>query len=171
MWADAGPPKRTAVGLSAFLEPRVNCFSSIRVNPAGTSPFPTPKPFHEKAAMAFGVGVPFFSLFLGIYLCWGRGLKLVDLILMVGLYSLTILGITVGFHRMFTHRAYESGPVLRGILAIFGSMAGQGPVIEWCALHRRHHQHSDRDGDPHSPHLHGEGVMGMLTGMWHAHFG
>jgi stearoyl-CoA desaturase (delta-9 desaturase) len=149
----------------------VNCFSSVRVNPSGTSLFPTPKPFYEKAAMAFGVGVPFFSLFLGIYLCWGRGLKLVDLILMVGLYSLTILGITVGFHRMFTHRAYESGPVLRGILAIFGSMAGQGPVIEWCALHRRHHQHSDRDGDPHSPHLHGEGVMGMLSGMWHAHFG
>ena len=84
----------------------MNCFSSVRVNPSGSSPFPTPKPFYEKAAMAFGVGVPFFSLFLGIYLCWGHGLRLVDLILMIGLYSLTILGITVGFHRMFTHRAY-----------------------------------------------------------------
>jgi stearoyl-CoA desaturase (delta-9 desaturase) len=94
--------------------------------------------------MAFGVGVPFFSLFLGIYLCWGRGLRLVDLIMMVGLYSLTILGITVGFHRMFTHRAYESGPVLRGILAIFGSMAGQGPVIEWCALHMPRLTSTDR---------------------------
>src|SRR5258706_14370652 len=98
--------------------------------------------------MAFGVGVPFFSLFLGIYLCWGRGLRLVDLILMVGLYSLTILGITVGFHRMFTHRAYESGPVLRGILAIFGSMAGQGAAAAEGGVLPRPRPASARGRDP-----------------------
>jgi stearoyl-CoA desaturase (delta-9 desaturase) len=149
----------------------VNVLSSPRTALTADSPQPDHKPFYENAAMAFGVGVPFFSLFFAIYLAWGHGVGLLQIVLLIAMYSLTILGITVGFHRMFTHRAYESGPILRAILAIFGSMAGQGPVIEWCALHRRHHQHSDRDGDPHSPHLHGEGIRGMLRGMFHSHFG
>jgi len=145
----------------------VNVLSSLRTD----SPPPENKPFHEKAAMAFGVGVPFFSLFFAIYLAWGHGVGIMEIALMLGMYSFTILGITVGFHRMFTHRAYEAKPIVRAVVAIAGSMAGQGPLIEWCALHRRHHQHSDRDGDPHSPHLHGEGIGGMMRGMFHAHFG
>jgi stearoyl-CoA desaturase (delta-9 desaturase) len=145
----------------------VNVLSPLRTD----SPPPEHKPFIENAAMAFGVGVPFFSLFFAIWLAWGHGVGVLQIALMLGMYSFTILGITVGFHRMFTHKAYEAKPVVRAIAAIAGSMAGQGPLIEWCALHRRHHQHSDRDGDPHSPHLHGEGMAGMFKGMFHAHFG
>jgi stearoyl-CoA desaturase (delta-9 desaturase) len=94
-----------------------------------------------------------------------------EIILLVSLYGITILGVTVGFHRLFTHRAYEAGPLTRLILAVCGSMSAQGPVIEWCAQHRRHHQHSDREGDPHSPHLHGTGVIALLRGFIHAHLG
>jgi stearoyl-CoA desaturase (Delta-9 desaturase) len=145
----------------------VNVLSSLRTD----APPPDHKPFREKAAMAFGVGLPFISLFVAIWLAWGHGVGIMEIALMLGMYSFTILGITVGFHRMFTHKAYEAVAPLRAIVAIAGSMAGQGPLIEWCALHRRHHQHSDRDGDPHSPHLHGEGIGGIFRGMIHAHFG
>jgi len=72
---------------------------------------------------------------------------------------------------MFTHRALRGGRVVRFIFAWAGSTSVQGPVLSWCAVHRRHHQHSDRPGDPHSPHLHGSGFTGVLRGMWHAHLG
>ncbi len=149
----------------------MNVLSSLRTATDADSAQPEHKPFYENAAMAFGVGVPFFSLFFAIWLAWGHGVGLLEISLMVGMYSFTILGITVGYHRLFTHKAYEAGPVTRAVLALAGSMAGQGPIIEWCALHRRHHQHSDRDGDPHSPHLHGHGIIAMFKGMFHAHFG
>ena len=121
--------------------------------------------------MAFGVGVPFLGLIAATVLLWGHGVGWLDLGLMLALYTFSILGVTVGYHRMFTHRALQSGPVMRFILAVAGSTSAQGPVLEWCAVHRRHHQHSDRAGDPHSPHLHGTGIGGVLRGMWHAHLG
>lgn len=121
--------------------------------------------------MGVGVFTPVIGLVAAIVLLWGRGVSGVDLILFLVLYTITTLGITVGFHRMFTHRALQAGGVVRFLLAATGSMSGQGPVIEWCAMHREHHKHADRDGDPHSPHLHGEGFSGMLRGMWHAHMG
>jgi stearoyl-CoA desaturase (delta-9 desaturase) len=125
----------------------------------------------EQLAMLFGVGVPFLGLIAAIGLAWGRGVGWVDLLLLLGFYCFTILGVTIGFHRMFTHRALSSGPVARFVLAVAGSMSGQGSVLEWCAIHREHHKHSDREGDPHSPHLHDGGFVGMLQGMMHAHFG
>src|SRR5947199_2209275 len=91
--------------------------------------------------------------------------------LLLGMYLLTGLGITVGFHRLFTHRSFETNRVMQFILAALGSMAVEGPLIKWVAMHRRHHQHSDQPGDPHSPHLHGRGILGLLRGMWHAHLG
>ncbi len=129
------------------------------------------KPWIEYAAMAFGVGVPFLGLIAAIVAAWGRGVGLVDLVLLAGFYCFTILGVTIGFHRMFTHRALRGGRVVRFVLGVAGSMSAQGPVLQWCAMHRAHHKHSDRDGDPHSPHLHGVGLGGMLRGLWHAHFG
>jgi stearoyl-CoA desaturase (Delta-9 desaturase) len=88
------------------------------------------------------------------------------------LYVLTGLGVTVGFHRLFTHRSFKTGPVLRAVLAILGSAAIEGPVISWVADHRKHHAFSDAPGDPHSPHVdHGVGLGGALRGLLHAHIG
>jgi stearoyl-CoA desaturase (delta-9 desaturase) len=87
------------------------------------------------------------------------------------MYLLTGLGITIGFHRHLTHNAFSSPGPMRYTLAVLGSMAVQGPVIHWVADHRKHHAFTDRDGDPHSPHGHGEGWRAALAGLWHAHMG
>jgi stearoyl-CoA desaturase (delta-9 desaturase) len=115
--------------------------------------------------------VPFAGLVAAGALLWGWGFSWVELGLLLGMYLLTGLGITVGFHRLFTHRSLQAGRVVRFVLAALGSMAAQGPLLRWVALHRRHHQHSDRPGDPHSPHHHGHGLVGLLRGLWHAHLG
>ena len=93
-------------------------------------------PLIEHFAMAFGVGVPFIGLIVAIVFSWGVGVGTRDIALLLGFYAFTILGVTIGFHRMFTHRALKGAPGLRLILAIGGSMSAQGPVIEWCAVHR-----------------------------------
>ena len=88
------------------------------------------------------------------------------------MYVLTGLGITVGFHRLLTHRSFKTTPVVAGVFAALGSAAIEGPVISWVADHRKHHAFSDRPGDPHSPHVdHGSGWRGALTGLAHAHVG
>jgi stearoyl-CoA desaturase (delta-9 desaturase) len=125
----------------------------------------------EHVAMGIGVFVPFFGVIAAIVLLWGYGVGWLQVGLMLGFYTFTILGVTIGFHRMFTHRALEAGPALRGLLAIAGSMSAQGPVLEWCAVHRAHHKFSDRQGDPHSPHLMGEGFAAVAKGMFYAHVG
>jgi stearoyl-CoA desaturase (delta-9 desaturase) len=117
------------------------------------------------------VVLPFAGFGLAIALLWGWGFSWVHLGLLLGMYLLTALGITVGYHRLFTHRSFETSAVVRFVLAVLGSMAVQGSLRKWVALHRRHHQHSDEPGDPHSPHLHGRGIPGLLRGLWHAHLG
>jgi stearoyl-CoA desaturase (Delta-9 desaturase) len=94
-----------------------------------------------------------------------------ELGLLALMYALTGLGISVGYHRLFAHRAFQATGWVRTSLAILGSMAGHGPVVAWVATHRCHHQFSDQDGDPHSPHGHGAGWQGRLHGLWHAHLG
>jgi stearoyl-CoA desaturase (Delta-9 desaturase) len=125
----------------------------------------------QRAAMLLGVIGPFIGLIAAIVLLWGYGVGWLEISLMLGMYALTVLGVTVGFHRLLTHRAFETVAPVKVLLSIAGSMALQGPVIKWCAVHRRHHQLSDREGDPHSPHLHGDGVLGLIRGMFHAHVG
>jgi stearoyl-CoA desaturase (delta-9 desaturase) len=100
-----------------------------------------------------------------------HGVSAVELSAFVAMYTLTGLGITVGYHRCFAHAAFETRPWLRTGLAVLGSMAGHGPVVSWTATHRCHHKHSDLPGDPHSPHLHGPGRGARLRGLWHAHMG
>jgi stearoyl-CoA desaturase (delta-9 desaturase) len=102
---------------------------------------------------------------------WGWGITWVELTLLASMYLLTVLGVTVGFHRLFTHRAFRANTVVQFVLGILGSMAVQGPLLKWAATHRRHHQFSDHNGDPHSPHHYGRGVVGVLRGFWHAHLG
>jgi stearoyl-CoA desaturase (delta-9 desaturase) len=122
-------------------------------------------------ANLLAVIVPFLGLVCALVFLWGRGFNWVDLGLLLGMSALTGLGITVGYHRLFTHRSFESNRVVRFLLGVFGSMAVEGPLLKWVAVHRYHHQHSDLPNDPHSPHHQGRGVLGLLRGVWHAHLG
>jgi len=115
--------------------------------------------------------LPMIALVAGCIYFWGRGFSWMPLILMTGAYIATGLGITIGYHRLFTHRAFETSNTLKIFLAVLGSMAVEGPLLRWVATHRRHHQHSDEEQDPHSPHLHGSGWKGLLQGLFHAHMG
>jgi len=105
-------------------------------------------------------------------LLWNRFFGVGTLIVMIGMYLLTAVGITVGFHRLLTHRAFKTHRLIRYLLAALGSMAVQGPAIDWVADHRKHHTFTDEEGDPHSPHAgQGAGLLGMARGLWHAHVG
>jgi stearoyl-CoA desaturase (Delta-9 desaturase) len=114
---------------------------------------------------------PFVALVAAVPLAWGWGLGWVDIALAVVFYTVTCLGVTVGFHRYFTHRSFKARRPLRVALAIVGSMALQGPITHWVADHRRHHAFSDRDGDPHSPWAFGTSPIALVKGFWHAHMG
>jgi len=116
--------------------------------------------------------LPMALLVLAGWQVWNSLLHWHDLIVFVSVYALTGLGITVGFHRLFTHRSFETGNVMRALLAALGSAAVEGPVTAWVADHRKHHAFSDEEGDPHSPHVgHGGGLKGTLKGLYHAHMG
>jgi len=126
----------------------------------------------EKAVNLAAVVVPFAATILAIVLLWNSLVGPADLVLAAVMYLLTAIGITVGFHRLLTHRSFQTGKPLEYLFAVLGSMAVQGPVISWVADHRKHHAHTDEEGDPHSPHVgHGDGPHGVLVGLWHAHTG
>ncbi|MDT7787735.1 MAG: hypothetical protein QOF58_6154 [Pseudonocardiales bacterium] len=115
--------------------------------------------------------IPALALAAAVPLAWGWGLGWVDVGLAVFFYTLTCLGVTIGFHRYFTHGAFKASRALRIGLAVTGSMAMQGPIIGWVADHRRHHAYADREGDPHSPWLFGTSATALAKGFWHAHMG
>ncbi|MGY2064513.1 acyl-CoA desaturase [Blastococcus sp. SYSU DS0619] len=117
------------------------------------------------------VVVPFLAIAAVVPAVWGWGLSWLDVGLAVGFYFFTLLGVTVGYHRYFTHGSFKAKRPLRLLLAVAGSMAVQGPVVQWVADHRRHHAFSDRDGDPHSPWRYGTDARALLKGMFHAHLG
>jgi stearoyl-CoA desaturase (delta-9 desaturase) len=126
--------------------------------------------FEQVLAVVFTIG-PMMALAAAVPLAWGWGLSWLDVGLFIGFYLLSALGVTVGYHRYFTHRAFTANRGLRNALAIAGSMSLQGDVITWVADHRRHHVFTDREGDPHSPWLYGTGVAGLTRGFFHAHMG
>jgi stearoyl-CoA desaturase (delta-9 desaturase) len=115
--------------------------------------------------------VPFAALIAAVPLAWGWGLTWVDVIIAFAFFYFTGHGVTVGYHRYFTHGSFKAKRPLKVFLAIAGSMAMQGPPIIWVADHRRHHAFSDREGDPHSPWLFGTGPVALAKGFWHAHMG
>ena len=116
--------------------------------------------------------IPFLGFLTAVIALWGRGLTVVDGSIAIAFYYFSGLGVTIGFHRLFTHRSFVARRPLKIVLAVAGSMALQGSLIDWVAAHRRHHAFSDKPGDPHSPHLdEGEGVAGVVRGLWHAHIG
>ncbi|WP_326564876.1 fatty acid desaturase [Amycolatopsis rhabdoformis] len=130
---------------------------------------------HKTGTEAFLVKLfavlPLLAVVAAVPLAWGWGLSWLDIGLAVGFYYLSGLGITIGFHRYFTHGAFRARRGLRIALAVAGSMAMQGPVISWVADHRRHHAFSDREGDPHSPWLFGTTPAALAKGFWYAHMG
>ena len=125
----------------------------------------------RSAVTAVIVLVPFAGLAAAVWLAWGHGLGLSDALLALAFYVLTGLGISVGFHRLLTHRSFTAARPLRIALAVAGSMSFEGDVIGWVAIHRRHHAFTDRPGDPHSPYRYGTSVAAQLRGLAHAHAG
>jgi stearoyl-CoA desaturase (delta-9 desaturase) len=126
----------------------------------------------DRLANVIVTTVPLGLVGFAAWRAWGGALRWPDLVVLAITYALTGLGVTVGFHRLFTHRSFKTSPAMRGLLAVLGSAAVEGPVIEWVANHRKHHRFSDQPGDPHSPHLeHGGGWRGAFAGLYHAHVG
>jgi stearoyl-CoA desaturase (Delta-9 desaturase) len=122
----------------------------------------------ERTANLLGVVVPFVGVIVAIGLLWNRAVDAVDLAILLAMYLITAVGVTVGFHRLLTHRAFQTYPWLERTFAVMGSLSVQGSVMDWVADHRKHHAFADKEGDPHSPHVgHGSG----LGGLWHAHTG
>ena len=105
--------------------------------------------------------VPFLGTILAIGLLWQQAVRWSDLALLVTLYTLNAFGLTIGYHRMLTHRSFRPHPAVKAILLVLGSMAVASPPIEFAATHIKHHAQSDREGDPHSP----------LEGLFHSHLG
>ncbi len=125
----------------------------------------------QRALVGIFVGVPLLALVAAIPLLWGWGLGWHDVIIALAFYWLSGLGVTVGFHRYFTHGSFKAKTGLRVALAVFGSLAIEGPVFNWVADHRRHHKYSDREGDPHSPWRYGDDWKALSKGLVFAHMG
>jgi stearoyl-CoA desaturase (Delta-9 desaturase) len=126
----------------------------------------------EKGANLGAVVLPFIATIVAIALLWNSLVSPADLAIAAAMYMLTAVGITVGFHRLLTHRSFQTAKPTEYVFAILGSMAVQGPAISWVADHRKHHAHTDEEGDPHSPHVGVDGgARGVFSGLWHAHTG
>ncbi len=126
----------------------------------------------EQVVLALFIIIPFLALVLAVPLLWvTRFLTWQDAAIAAVMYAIAGHGITIGFHRYFTHRAFRAQQWLRVTLAVAGSMAIQGPVIQWVADHRKHHRFSDREGDPHSPWRYGDNAWAVAKGFFYAHVG
>jgi len=125
----------------------------------------------EQWTLGVFIVVPILAVLAAVPVAWGWGLHWRDIVIALVFYAITGHGITVGFHRYFTHGAFKAKRALKIALGVAGTMAVEGPVIRWVADHRRHHAFSDKEGDPHSPWLHGRGFTGLIKGLFHAHMG
>lgn len=122
--------------------------------------------------MLFVTGLPPVGLAVAVVLMWMWGfMGWFYLSLMIGGWVLSGLGITVGFHRLLTHRSFETYGPIRALFAFLGSLSIEGEPVVWCAMHRRHHRHSDQEGDPHSPYVDHGRTFGLLKGLWHSQMG
>lgn len=147
------------------------------LDPAGDQRVPlSPVEIRLRIVNLVAVIVPLVGLAGAILVSWGTAFDWVQFWIFVGMTYATSVGITVGYHRLFTHQSFKTSGVMRYVLGALGSMAVQGAVIEWSGAHRKHHQHSDEEDDPHSPHMHvggswGSGIWATLRGFYHAHVG
>ena len=146
--------------------------SSARRAPLADAVQPVAHETRDRIITGFLTVVPFLMLGFVVWQLAGSWLHWSDLIVFALIYIPTGLGITVGFHRLFTHRSFKTSPAVRAVIGALGSAAIEGPMISWVADHRKHHAFSDQEGDPHSPHVgHGEGVWAQFKGFFHAHLG
>lgn len=126
----------------------------------------------QKVAMLIAVIFPFIGLIVAVALMWMYGWMGWAYLAMVVLgWGISCLGVTIGFHRLMSHKSFETYRWVRGFWTMVGTMSVEGAPLTWCAVHRRHHSYSDRHGDPHSPRLHGDGFWDMLRGLWHSQVG
>ncbi|HEY7489025.1 MAG TPA: acyl-CoA desaturase [Streptosporangiaceae bacterium] len=125
----------------------------------------------EQVLLALFVGVPFAALVVAVPVAWGWALGWHDVVIALAAYMISGLGVTVGFHRYFTHGAFKAVRPLRIALAVAGSLSIEGPIIQWVADHRRHHKYADKDGDPHSPWRFGTDWRALTKGLIYAHVG
>ena len=134
---------------------------------------PVSMPLVDRLASAAVTALPPIMVGIGMWLGWGTNLfRWQDLLILAVMYVSVGTGITVGFHRLLTHRSFKCSRLLRAGFAALGSAAAEGPVIDWVATHRKHHQFSDEHGDPHSPHVdQGHGWRGAIRGLAYAHLG
>lgn len=129
-------------------------------------------PISHRIATLIAIVLPFAAFAIAVVLLWERAVDTHDLVLLLAMHVVAAAGITVGFHRLLTHRSFETKPWVRGTLTAFGSLAIEGRPTSWVADHRRHHAYSDQPGDPHSPHAGFEpGFWGVVKGAFHAHVG
>jgi len=127
---------------------------------------------HTAKALAYAtIVIPTFGAVCAVVLAAIHGLRGSQVALLAAMYTVTMLGVTMGYHRLFAHRSFQTTRWMRALLGILGSMAAQGPVLFWAAVHRRHHQRSDQPGDPHSPVTDLGSKRASLRGLWHAHVG
>ncbi|HSK55860.1 MAG TPA: acyl-CoA desaturase [Jiangellales bacterium] len=168
------PPTATAAGTPARTTDR----TADRTSPDRTNDLPElgtlggdTQSLKERIILGVFIAVPFLALLAAIPFAWGGFLGWRDIVLAVAMYLVAGHGITVGFHRYFTHRAFKANRPLKIALAVTGSLAIEGPVIRWVADHRKHHKFSDREGDPHSPWRYGETVPALVKGLFYAHMG
>ncbi|MHC5108891.1 MAG: acyl-CoA desaturase [Planctomycetota bacterium] len=125
----------------------------------------------QRSLTLIAILVPFAALIYSVVRFWQHGIGWTELSLLIVMYLISGYGITIGYHRLFAHRAFETFAPIRAMFAVMGSMAVEGPVVRWVAVHRRHHQFSDQVEDPHSPNQSGKGLRGMTKGLFHAHMG
>jgi stearoyl-CoA desaturase (delta-9 desaturase) len=126
----------------------------------------------DKIFNTLAVVIPFAAIFAAIVLLWNQAVSTRDLLILLVMYVPIGFGVTIGYHRLLTHRAFATNKPMQYLFAVLGTASVQGPVIAWVADHRKHHAHTDEEGDPHSPHVgHSDGLRGVLAGLWHAHTG
>jgi len=146
--------------------------STVASDPSTTAPLVEGRKsvLEQSLVIAFMI-IPVVALVAAVMLTWGWGITLLDVVIATIAYFGTGLGVTVGFHRHFTHKSFKATRPMKVALAITGSLAFQGSIVSWVADHRRHHAFSDKEGDPHSPWLFGTGPLALARGFWHAHMG
>jgi stearoyl-CoA desaturase (delta-9 desaturase) len=154
------------------MEPTLVASQPTTTQPSGPAPLFGPERGLAAHIMVYAfVIIPVLAIAATVPMVWGWGLDWVNVVLAAVWYTITILGVTVGFHRYFTHGAFKAKRWVRVSLAVLASMSVQGPILHWVADHRRHHAFSDREGDPHSPWLFGTSPVAVVRGFWHAHLG
>jgi stearoyl-CoA desaturase (delta-9 desaturase) len=128
--------------------------------------------FSRLTAFVFVLLIPTLAVFYACWRVWMRAVTVLDLEIFLGMYIATGIGVTVGYHRLFTHRSFDTYVPIRYLFAVLGGMAAEGAPIIWASQHRQHHASSDEPGDPHSPQVDRKpGFLGAMKALWHSHYG